>query len=85
MKIFEGIVLSVGGEKTATVEVSRRFPHPLYRKLIKRSKKYTVDTNNLEIVIGKRVKISETRPISKNKHFKIISVLEEKNIKKGSK
>ena len=66
MKVFEGIIISVGMNKTVVVEVSRRTPHPLYRKLIKRSKKLKADNAGFEeLEVGNRVKIIETRPISK--------------------
>lgn len=74
-KIFNGIVVSVKMNKTAVVEVTRRTPHPLYKKLLKRSKKYKVDTGELKISAGDRVKITETRPVSKDKHFKIVEVI----------
>lgn len=76
MKIFEGIIVSIGMQKTAVVEITRRTPHPMYRKLIKRSKKYNVDNTGFEnALVGTKVKISETRPISKNKYFKILEVV----------
>ena len=83
MKVFEGQVVSVPGGHTAIVEVVRKTPHPLYKKLIKRSKKYKVDTAGLDVAIGANVKIVETRPISKNKFFKL--VVKEEKVKKGAK
>jgi len=74
-KIFNGIVVSVKMNKTAVVEVTRRTPHPLYKKLLKRSKKYKVDMGESKITVGDRVKITQTRPISKDKHFKIMEVI----------
>lgn len=74
-KIFNGIVVSVKMNKTAVVEVIRRTPHPLYKKLLKRSKRYKVDMGELKISVGDRAKITETRPISKDKHFKILEVV----------
>jgi len=71
-KILTGIVISVKQKNTAVVKVVRRTAHPLYKKLITRSKKYQVDTTGFKPEIGQAVKISETRPISKRKHFKII-------------
>ena len=82
MKIFEGIVISIGMNKTAIVEVSRRTPHPLYKKLIKRSKKYKADSAGFTPVIGNLVKIIETRPISKDKYFKILIISGVKQLKK---
>lgn len=75
MKIFEGTIVSVGMNKTIVVEVVRRTPHPLYKKLLKRSKNYNVDPGDFEVEVGNKVKITETRPISKNKYFKISEVL----------
>lgn len=59
-------------KETAVVEVTRIRPHPLYRKLLKRSKKYKVDTVGKEVALGQTVKIVETKPLSKEKHFKIL-------------
>ena len=84
MKIFEGIVISIGMNKTAIVEVSRRTPHPLYKKLIKRSKKYKADIASFEPQVGNIVRIIETRPMSKDKYFKITKILGETVIKKGT-
>jgi small subunit ribosomal protein S17 len=72
MKIFEGVVVSLKTNNTVIVEVTRRTPHPLYRKLIKRSKKYKVDMAGHELAMGQSVKIVETRPISKDKYFKVM-------------
>lgn len=84
MKIFEGIIISTGSENTAMVEVFRKTPHPLYKKLIKRSKKYKADTASFTPQVGNIVRITETRPISKDKYFKIIKILGETVIKKES-
>lgn len=84
MKIFEGIVVSVGMKNTAVVEVFRKTPHPLYRKLIKKSKKIKADTSSFEPVVGNIVRITETRPMSKDKYFKITKILGEAVVKKES-
>ena len=76
-KIFEGVVVSVKMEKTAIVSITRKFPHPLYKKLIKRSNKIVADVSTFEPKIGDRVKIVETKPISKTKHFKIMEVIKD--------
>jgi len=85
MKIFEGIVVSTKMQNTAVVEITRRTPHPLYKKLIKRSKKFLVDTNGLELIMGQKVKIVETKQISKNKYFKVVNeeVSKSKAVKAG--
>lgn len=77
MKILEGIVLSNLMQKTVIVKVNRVSAHKLYKKLIRSSKKYKADTNDLEPKIGDRVKMAETKPISKNKNFKIIKIIKK--------
>ena len=74
-KTFEGKVVSSKMQNTAVVEVTRRKPHPLYKKLLKRSTRFKVETGGYSVNIGDKVKIVETRPISKGKHFKIEEVI----------
>jgi small subunit ribosomal protein S17 len=64
-------------QKTVVVKVERKFRHPLYRKIIIRHKKYKAHNEKLELVIGDKVKIEETRPISKDKHFNVIEKLDD--------
>lgn len=78
MKIFEGIVVSISMNNTIAVSVERRVPHPLYRKLMKKSRKFLADSAGLEISVGDRVKIIETKPISKNKFFKVSEIVGKK-------
>ena len=78
MKIFTGTVLTVGMQNTVVVRVERKIAHPLYQKLLRRSKKYKVDTAGKAINIGDMVKIGETKPMSKDKYFKIVEVVKEK-------
>ena len=75
MKIFEGKIVSLKMNKTAVVEIVRRTPHPLYKKLLRRSKKYKADTAGLELVLGQKVKIAETKPMSKGNFFKVMEVV----------
>jgi len=75
MKALEGKIVSLKMNKTAVVEIVRRTPHPLYKKLLRRSKRYKVDTGNLALILGQRVKIVETRPIAKGKFFKVTGVI----------
>ena len=72
-KILQGKVVSNKMTGTVVVEVERLIPHPLFKKLLKRSKKFKVATNGQKVEIGTRVKIIETRPIAKDKHFALIS------------
>lgn len=72
MKTFKGKVTSVKMTDTVVVEVSRRTPHPLYKKLLKRSSKFKVSAPGNTLTVGETVTIVETRPISKEVHFKIM-------------
>ena len=76
-RILEGIVVSIKMQKTAVVEVTRRKPHPLYKKLLKRNKRYLVDSGDFSVSLGDKVKIVETRPSSKQKYFKVLEVLKK--------
>ncbi|KKR33652.1 MAG: 30S ribosomal protein S17 [Candidatus Gottesmanbacteria bacterium GW2011_GWA2_41_12] len=70
-KIITGKVVSDKMMNTVTVEVERIIRHPLYQKQIRRTRKYFADTNNISVAAGDTVKIVETSPISKFKHFKV--------------
>ena len=76
-KIFEGTVVSIKMQKTATVNVARKYPHLLYKKLIKSDKKISADLSNFSPIVGDRVRIAETKPISRTKHFKIVEVIKD--------
>ncbi len=75
MKTFEGKIVSVKMNKTVVVEIVRRTPHPLYKKLLRRSKNYKADTAGLELIVGQKVKIAETKPMAKGKFFKVLEVI----------
>jgi len=77
-KVLTGKIISIKMQNTVIVEVIRRTPHKLYGKLLKRSKKIKADTNGHEVTIGKSVKIVETKPISKDKHFKVQEIVTER-------
>jgi len=79
-KILDGVILSTKMQRTAVVTITRKFPHPLYKKLIKKDNKISVDFGTFTPKVGDKVKIVEIKPISKTKHFKILEV-----IKDGSK
>lgn len=74
-KTLKGFVTSVGMKNTAVVEVFRQVPHPLYKKLLKRSKKYKIETGDASLSVGDFVVIEETKPLSKDKYFKFASVI----------
>ena len=72
-KILKGIVTSAKNNKTVVVEVTRKFKHPFYEKVIKRSKKYHAHDETDALKVGDKVIIEETRPISKLKTWKVIN------------
>lgn len=71
IKSLVGEVVGVGLSKTIKVKVTHLYRHPLYRKAVKRSKIFLVHAEE-PFAIGDKVKIVETKPISKNKHFKVL-------------
>jgi small subunit ribosomal protein S17 len=76
MRTKIGIVGSTSMTGTVSVTVDRFVLHPKYNKRFRRSKKYLADTNDLAINLGDKVEITECRPISKNKYFKVTNVLQ---------
>lgn len=72
-----GIVTSNKMDKTINVMVERRIPHPVYGKSVKVSKKFMAHDEKNECTIGDKVKIMETRPLSKRKRWRLISILEK--------
>ena len=76
-KTLTGIVTSDVRDKTITVTVTSRETHPIYGKQYTVSRKYTAHDENNEAKIGDKVTISETRPVSKTKSFKLDAVVEK--------
>ncbi|MEM1159253.1 MAG: 30S ribosomal protein S17 [Verrucomicrobiota bacterium] len=70
-----GIVVSDKTEKTIVVEVTRRVPHPLYKKIIKKSQRYHAHDTDGKAVVGDRVSIEECRPVSKLKRWRLKEIL----------
>ena len=77
-KTFIGTIVSDKMQNTIVVEIVTSIPHPLYGKKIKRTQRLKADTNNMEVKIGETVKIEETRPMSKDKNFKVIAIVSGK-------
>src|SRR3546814_18315679 len=69
-RILTGTIVSDKTDKTVVVKVERRVKHPLYGKIIRRSKKYHAHDEGNEIKAGENVRIEEKRPISTLKHWK---------------
>jgi small subunit ribosomal protein S17 len=72
-----GVVVSDKMSKTAIIAVERRVKHPVYKKYIKRTTKYTAHDARDECQVGDKVKIIETRPLSKTKRWQVVEVLEK--------
>ena len=71
-KILKGVIRSAKNNKTVVVEVTRKFAHPFYGKVIKRSKKYHAHDENNKFNVGDTVSIIESKPISKLKKWKVL-------------
>lgn len=71
-RILQGTVVSDKNDKTVVVEVERRYTHPLYKKVVRRSKKYHAHDESNAAKVGDRVRIQETAPISRNKRWMVI-------------
>lgn len=72
-RVLQGVVVSDKADKTITVLVERRVMHPLYKKFIKRSKKYHAHDQDNRCKTGDLVRIQECRPISKSKTWMVIA------------
>ncbi|HJQ17812.1 MAG TPA: 30S ribosomal protein S17 [Allosphingosinicella sp.] len=71
-RILTGTIVSDKTDKTVVVKVERRVKHPLYGKIVKRSKKYHAHDEGNEFHEGETVRIEETRPISKLKTWRVL-------------
>ncbi len=77
MKTLQGIVTSLKNDKTAAVTVTRRWKHPLYKKYVKRTKKYACHVEDIDLKLGDKVLIESCRPMSKTKHFKVVELVNQ--------
>ena len=75
-RILIGKVVSDKMDKTVSVLIERRVKHPLYGKIVRRSKKYLAHDENNQAKIGDTVEIQESRPISKNKSWVLTKVIQ---------
>ena len=75
-KVREGIVASTAGDKTAVVVITERVRHPRYFKTVQRTKRLHAHDENNECRVGDRVRIQETRPLSKLKRWRLLEILE---------
>ncbi len=71
-RVLTGVVVSDANEKTVTVRVERRVQHPIYKKTIRRSKKYAAHDEKNQFKTGDSVQIIESRPYSKSKCWEVL-------------
>ena len=75
-KVYVGKVSSAKEDKTIKVEIVTYRKHPLYGKRVEYSKKFTAHDENNDAKMGDKVKIMETRPLSKTKNFRLVEIIE---------
>ena len=72
-----GVVVSNAMDKTIVVAIQNNVRHPLYKKIVKMTKKLKVHDENNECNVGDKVEIAETRHLSKDKYFRLVKVIEK--------
>ena len=72
-----GVVVSSKMDKTITVAIERKVPHPIYKKYFKKTTKLMDHDEKQECGLGDKVKIMETRPLSKNKRWRLVEIVEK--------
>ncbi|MCH7772512.1 MAG: 30S ribosomal protein S17 [Bacteroidetes bacterium] len=72
-----GIVVSDKMEKTITIAIVRKVPHPLYKKYFKKTTRLMAHDEKDDCKVGDKVKIMETRPLSKNKRWRLVEIVEK--------
>ena len=76
-KARTGVVVSDKMDKTIVVAIQTKVRHPLYGKMVNRTRKFKAHDENNECGIGDTVKIMETRPLSKDKHWRLVEIIEK--------
>ncbi len=71
-----GVVVSNKMDKSISVAVERKLKHPIYGKFVKKTKKFMAHDENNDCNVGDKVRIMETRPLSKNKRWRLIEIIE---------
>ncbi len=74
-KTMTGVVVSNKMDKTVVVRVERKFSHPVFKKVVKTTKKYKVHDEKNECLEGDFIRIQETRPLSKQKRWRLLDVI----------
>ena len=76
-KVRQGVVISNKMDKTIVVAIEDHVKHPLYKKIVKKTYKLKAHDENNECNIGDKVKVMETRPLSKDKRWRLVEVMEK--------
>ena len=79
-RMLQGEVVSDKMDKTIVVQVQRRYRHPRYRKYVNEQVRYKAHDENNEAKIGDKVRIVESRPLSRDKRWRLLSVLERAQV-----
>ena len=74
-KTMPGVVVSNKMDKTVVVKVERRFSHPVFKKVVKTTKKYKVHDEKNECLEGDFIRFQETRPLSKEKRWRLLGII----------
>jgi small subunit ribosomal protein S17 len=72
-----GVVVSNKMDKTITIAIERKIPHPIYKKYFKKTTKLMAHDEKRECNVGDKVKVMETRPLSKNKRWRLVEIVEK--------
>lgn len=72
-----GLVVSDKMEKSCVIRVDRKVKHPMYEKIMKKSSKLMVHDENNQCGIGDTIRVMETRPLSKNKRWRLVEIIEK--------
>ena len=75
-KVRTGVVVSDKMDKTVVVRIDRQMRHPLYRKIVRHSEKLAAHDQTNDAHVGDRVRVMETRPMSKTKRWRVVEVVE---------
>lgn len=76
-KVLRGIVISNKMDKTGVVEITRKVPHPLYKKVVTKTSRFKFHDEKNECAIGDTIEVMETRPLSKDKYFRLVRIVEK--------
>jgi len=84
-KTMTGKVVSNKMNKTVVIKVERRFAHPVFKKVVKTTKKYKVHDEKNECLEGDIIRIQETRPLSKEKRWRLLGIITKDKLAKKEK